>query len=557
MGAYENPAIIRDTSGQIYGQAIASFGQSIAKGISIYGQKVQEANKKAKEKIERQQRIAYDIEDKAYAQANKNYAELASKDPSLVDQFKKQTELLLRGDGENIGAIKAQTLLATQNDLTQEERQNYRNIVNKAQTFQISAIEGGGKILADLEDQKGILAQDIASTHAWVGNTELEKDTSMLTSYVLSGKTSDGLVGQKELIPSDNGSMIVKVISTVDKNSNLFKNLDEETKEFLKNNDYKLEWKKNINEWNEGLIDEIPEDIDYNNVSINNGFETKDGAISPQYIIGDETSVSELRYGNKVTQVKYIDIDGFVNSNSFRKDIKGKASNYLARGNGQLDSFMTYKMRDGSFNVNEFRKQTTPQQEEEVSNALIDSWKKTKLSGLEKRKATQQDVNNLKALGKNIKKGQEIYVEKIGKTQDLSSVELSEEQLALQEGLELATYLQTTTLPLFESIDDSMDLLKEIDKFTSVDISKEASFGENGKSVQIGSGKNKQNITSDMTQPQIKAAILRATGVKNNIISKIDFSDMGALNIIFEEELEKLARLKTSDDLDIEQYKVN
>ena len=47
MGAYENPAIIRDTSGQIYGQAIASFGQSIAKGISIYGQKAQEAKKRA------------------------------------------------------------------------------------------------------------------------------------------------------------------------------------------------------------------------------------------------------------------------------------------------------------------------------------------------------------------------------------------------------------------------------------------------------------------------------------------------------------------------------
>ena len=181
MGAYENPAIIRDTSGQIYGQAIASFGQSIAKGISIYGQKAQEANKKAQEKIERQQRIAYDIEDKAYAQANKNYAELASKDPSLVDQFKKQTELLLRGNGENIGAIKAQTLLATQNDLTKEERQNYRDIVNRAQTFQISAVEGGGKILADLEDQQGILAQDIASTHAWVGSNELEKDTSITT----------------------------------------------------------------------------------------------------------------------------------------------------------------------------------------------------------------------------------------------------------------------------------------------------------------------------------------------------------------------------------------
>lgn len=419
MGAYENPAIIRDTSGQIYGQAIASFGQSIAKGISIYGQKVQEANRKAQEKIERQQRIAYDIEDKAYAQANKNYAELASKDPSLVDQFKKQTELLLRGNGENIGAIKAQTLLATQNDLTQEERQNYRNIVNRAQTFQISAVEGGGKILADLEDQKGILAQDIASTHAWVGSNELEKDTSMLTSYVLSDKKADGLTGSKELVPGENGSMIVKVTSTIDENSNLFKNLDEETKEFLKNNDYKLEWKKNINEWNEGLIDEIPEKADYNQMSITNGFESKEGSITPEYIVGGETGVSKIISNGKIFDAKYIDVDGFINSQSFQKDVLGKASGYLARGNGQLSSFMTYKMRDGSFNVNEFKKQTTPQQEQEVVNALIEDFKNTKLSDLEQRKATLQDVKNLRALGKNVKVGQSIYVETIGNGKDI------------------------------------------------------------------------------------------------------------------------------------------
>ena len=421
MGAYENPAIIRDTSGQIYGQAIASFGQSIAKGISIYGQKAQEANKKAQEKIERQQRIAYDIEDKAYAQANKNYAQLASKDPSLVDQFKSQTELLLRGNGENIGAIKAQTLLATQNDLTKEERQNYRNIVNRAQTFQISAVEGGGKILADLEDQQGILAQDIASTHAWVGSNELEKDTSMLTSYVLGGKKADGLTGSKELIPGENGSMIVKVTSTVDENSSLFKNLDEETKEFLKNNDYKLEWKKNINEWNEGLIDEIPEKADYNQMSITNGFESKEGSITPEYIVGGETGVSKIISNGKIFDAKYIDVDGFINSQSFQKDMLGKASGYLARGNGQLSSFMTYKMRDGSFNVNEFKKQTTSQQEQEVTNALIEDFKNTKLSDLEQRKATTQDVKNLRALGKNVKVGQPIYVETIGNGKDIPS----------------------------------------------------------------------------------------------------------------------------------------
>jgi len=243
----------------------------------------------------------------------------------------------------------------------------------------------------------------------------------MLTSYVLGDKKADGLTGSKELVPGEDGSMIVKVTSTIDENSNLFKNLDEETKEFLKNNDYKLEWKKNINEWNEGLIDEIPEKADYNQISITNGFESKEGNITPEYIIGGETGISKIISNGKIFDAKYIDVDSFINSQSFQKDMLGKASGYLARGNGQLSSFMTYKMRDGNFNVNEFKKQTTPQQEQEVVNALIEDFKNTKLSDLEQRKATPQDVKNLKALGKNIKVGQSIYVETIGNGKDIPS----------------------------------------------------------------------------------------------------------------------------------------
>ncbi len=33
--SYRNPQIVRDTSGEIYGQGIASFGQAIAKGIMV------------------------------------------------------------------------------------------------------------------------------------------------------------------------------------------------------------------------------------------------------------------------------------------------------------------------------------------------------------------------------------------------------------------------------------------------------------------------------------------------------------------------------------------
>lgn len=114
-------------------------------------------------------------------------------------------------------------------------------------------------------------------------------------------------------------------------------------------------------------------------------------------------------------------------------------------------------------------------------------------------------------------------------------------QVELQEGLQLALYLQKTTLPLFKNLDTSMDLLKEIDKYTSVDISQETNFGKDGKSVSIGSGKNKQNITSDMTQGQIKAAILRATGLPQSIISQIDFSDIAGLQAVFGLEIDKLS----------------
>ncbi len=129
----------------------------------------------------------------------------------------------------------------------------------------------------------------------------------------------------------------------------------------------------------------------------------------------------------------------------------------------------------------------------------------------------------------------------IYRTPKETSSKTNSKQAELQEGLQLALYLQKTTLPLFKNIDTSMDLLKEIDKYTSVDLSQETNFGKDGKSVSIGSGKTKQNITSDMTQGQIKAAILRANGLPQSLISKIDFSDIGGLQAVFGLEIDKLS----------------
>lgn len=422
MGAYDNPKIIRDTSGQIYGQALANFGKQVGAGLTTAFKKEEQEKIKADKEIERQQRIAYNVENKMYNNANKNYSLLATKDPSLVGMFKSKVEKLLRGDGDNMGAIKAQTLLDTKNDLTPDERQQYRGIIQKAQAFQISSVQGGGQIIADLEDVNGVLGSDIASTHAWVGNPGLESDTSMLTSYVLGNKKVDGLVGEKDLIAGEDGSMIVKSISKVDKDSQLFKDLDSETQEFLKNNDYKIEWQRNINEWKEGLIAEIPEDIDYNQVAENSGFMDEKGSIKPKYIIGNEDATqSVILPSGKTADVRYVDVDGFIDGKSFKDDIGGKATRYQGRPNGQLSSFMRYKMRKGSFNSNDFREKTTPDQLNEIQDALTESFKQTKLSGLIQRPANKSDVANLKALGKTIKVGQPLYIEQVGESRDTPS----------------------------------------------------------------------------------------------------------------------------------------
>ena len=124
MGAYDSPKIIRDRSGEIYGQAIANFGQQVGAGLKAnYLKRDQEAEKANKE-IERQQRIGFNIETQAYDLADRNYALVAKEDPGLAQGFKDEVYTLLRGDKESdppiMGAIQAQTLLQTKTDLTDE-----------------------------------------------------------------------------------------------------------------------------------------------------------------------------------------------------------------------------------------------------------------------------------------------------------------------------------------------------------------------------------------------------------------------------------------------------
>ena len=73
MGAYENPAMLQGPNiGKIWGQAAASFGQSIGQGIESAMKQYEQAKKEQKAENARVQRIGYEIEERAYDQANQN-----------------------------------------------------------------------------------------------------------------------------------------------------------------------------------------------------------------------------------------------------------------------------------------------------------------------------------------------------------------------------------------------------------------------------------------------------------------------------------------------------
>jgi len=99
MGAYDNPRIIRDTSGQIYGQAIATFGKQFGDMMKSYAANQKAEQEKADKEIERLQRIANQVESRFYDQANRNYALVAREDKTLLKGFQNEVGNLLNGVG--------------------------------------------------------------------------------------------------------------------------------------------------------------------------------------------------------------------------------------------------------------------------------------------------------------------------------------------------------------------------------------------------------------------------------------------------------------------------
>ena len=397
--SYRNPEIIRDTSNQVYGQAAANIGQSLAKGLSNLANTREQQRKKAEADANRTQQIGYGIQTKAYASRNKVYSELLKKEPGLAEQFKTQTEALLMGNDEiGMGAIEARTLLATGKDLSIEDKQDLQDRINKYEVFQNGLQGNAGKILSETELYNNTSPADFDNKYRWAGSNQYERTASQLAAAALSDQEIPGARYEKKLYtPTKDGEQVVgvKVFVNPDDPANKGKFDDKEMYPRNENGEIEIEWKKDLNKWDEGLLEEIVEGPDGTTMFKTAGITNKNDQWSEDQFLdarGKSITIKGANGKDITTISRDINVSGWANNGVLQDEVKAKASGYQGMRDDELSSFMEVKMKVGGFDIVKFREMTTEQQQAEIEKELNEDFIIQKTKSLSKRDANANDT---------------------------------------------------------------------------------------------------------------------------------------------------------------------
>jgi hypothetical protein len=392
--SYRNPQIVRDTSGQVYGQAAANIGQSLAKGIATLGARREQQRKKAEQEAQRTQQIGYGIQTKAYEQRNKVYSELLKKEPGLAEQFKQQTEILLMGNDEvGMGAIEARTLLATGKDLSIKEKQDLQNTINRYEVFQNGLQGNAGKILSETQLYNNTSPADFDNKYRWTGSNQYERTASQFAAAALSDQEIPGARYEKKLYtPTKDGEQVVGIKVFVNPNdpANKGKFDDEEMYPRNENGEIEIEWKKDLNKWDEGLLEEIVASPDSNALFKNAGITNDKNQWSENQFLSAKGKSITIKgaNGQDITTIsRDINASGWSTNKVLQDEVMAKAEGYQGMRDDELSAFMEVKMKVGGFDIVEFRKLSTSEQQAEIAKELNEDFIIQKTKGLSKREA--------------------------------------------------------------------------------------------------------------------------------------------------------------------------
>jgi hypothetical protein len=284
MGAYDNPAIIRDRSAEIYGKAVQSFGQSISQGVMNYAQiKAKQREETDKQNL-KDQNILLEIElayDKDY-QENKNLA--AKTGTPMLDSFEVSAKGLLNGVDGSVGAKQARFELMTKKNLSKDERQGLLDIVNNYQTFMGDAKLNMGSMIAEKEEYLNFTRSDLGRKSTFKGSG-IEKTRNMFTYLALNNNSApEGVTYEKRLYAGSKGENMVYAKTTFDENSATFKNLSKSDQDEIRKNGMSLVFDQNWNDWRkDGFLTDIMQGLDSEKMQESIKFKDDSGGLTDDF----------------------------------------------------------------------------------------------------------------------------------------------------------------------------------------------------------------------------------------------------------------------------------
>ena len=284
MGAYDNPAIIRDRSAEIYGKAVQSFGQSIGQGVMNYAQIKSKQREETDKQNLKDQNILLEIElayDKDY-QENKNLA--AKTGTPMLDSFEVSAKGLLNGVDGSVGAKQARFELMTKKNLSKDERQGLLDIVNNYQTFMGDAKLNMGSMIAEKEEYLNFTRSDLGRKSTFKGSG-IEKTRNMFTYLALNNNSApEGVTYEKRLYAGSKGENMVYAKTTFDENSATFKNLSKSDQDEIRKNGMSLVFDQNWNDWRkDGFLTDIMQGLDSEKMQESIKFKDDSGGLTDDF----------------------------------------------------------------------------------------------------------------------------------------------------------------------------------------------------------------------------------------------------------------------------------
>jgi len=254
--SYRNPQIIVDRSAEIWAQGVSKIGETIATGITKYGEAKKIAAEKQKKIKEAENRFLVNTE----LQQDKDILKIVSG----VKDTRVRAELTKIFQEKGGAAMNASAELGINTNLSKQKRQEYRKAISDFQSYMVNSKDQMNNISTGAQDFNDLTIDQVVNGHAPASGDEISNLTAVMA---INGKKTPGVENTINIAPDENNSNILTVNSRIKVGSdtyNKFKEADllgdyEESDGYVN-----IKFERDLSKWNGSFFEPIPAESDRN-----------------------------------------------------------------------------------------------------------------------------------------------------------------------------------------------------------------------------------------------------------------------------------------------------